>query len=107
MKVHPSLGPEDSLGGHKKQYREVPDDVVMRSDADVVKHVRERERVNAAKSSDVSGIKELTPHSDKRDLPPSAPGKSTRSDRGSDGVISQPNAGTSQNKPEQNVHGGS
>ena len=91
-KVHPSLGPEDSLGGHKKQYREVPDTAVFRTDADVVKHVRERERVNAATSSDVSGIPELRPHSDKRDLPPSAPGKTTRVSKDSDGAISQPNS---------------
>jgi hypothetical protein len=31
-------------------------------------------------------------HSDKRDLPPTAPGKSTRVSKDSDGAISQPNS---------------
>src|SRR5260370_11405018 len=99
----------DALGGRSKdsQRRPIPEAVDMPTDADVVKHVRERERVNAATSPDVSGIPELRPHSDKRDLPPSAPGKSTRVSKESDGSISQPNAGTSQDKPEQDAHGGS
>jgi hypothetical protein len=45
-------------------------------------------------------------HSDKKDLPPTASGKSTRVSKDSDGTISQPLAGAFQNKPEQNVHGG-
>lgn len=84
----------DALGGISKssQKRIAPDDVVLRTDADVVKHVRELERRNAATSASVAGIPELTPHSNKRDLPSSAPGKSTRVSKESDGVISQPNS---------------
>ena len=86
--------PADALGGIGKavQRRPIPDAVDMPTDADVIQHVRERERANAATSSSVSGISELTPHSDKKDLPPSAPGKTTRTDRSSDGAISQPNS---------------
>src|SRR5882762_1883352 len=84
----------DALGGRSKQSqrRAIPDAVDMPSDADVTKHVRELERANAATSSSVSGIPELTPHSNKRDLPPTAPGKSTRVSKDSDGSISQPNS---------------
>ncbi|SRR5258708_21475123 len=99
----------DALGGRSKavQRRPIPEAVDFPTDADIQNHARERERANAATSPSVAGIPELTPHSDKRDLPPNAQGKSTRTDRGSDGVISQPNAGTSQDKPEQDAHGGS
>ena len=84
----------DALGGRSKQTqrRPIPDAVDLPSDADVTKHVRELERRNAATSSSVSGIPELTPHSNKRDLPPTAPGKSTRVSKDSDGSISQPNS---------------
>jgi hypothetical protein len=92
MKVHPSLGPADSLGGHDKQYREIPDDVIIRSDADLTKHLKEREKANAATSPSVVSIPELTPHGDKRDFPPRAPGKTTRVSKDSDGMISQPNS---------------
>ena len=86
--------PEDSLGGRSKtsQRRPIPDAVDMPLDADVVRHVQELERRNAATSASVAGIPELTPHSNKRDLPPTAPGPSTRVSRSSDGVISQPNS---------------
>src|SRR5258708_7710628 len=85
---------EDSLGGRSKdsQRRPIPEAVDTPTDADVVKHVRQLERVNAATSSDVSGIPELSPHANKKDLPPTAPGKTTRVSKDSDGVISQPNS---------------
>jgi hypothetical protein len=84
----------DALGGRSKesQRRPIPEAVDMPTDADVIQHLRERERANAATSASVAGIPELTPHANKKDLPPTAPGKSTRVDRGSDGVISQPHS---------------
>lgn len=84
----------DALGGRTKQSQRkpIPDAVDMPSDADVVAHVREREKANAATSSSVSGIPELSPHANKKDLPPTAQGPSTRTSRSSDGVISQPNS---------------
>ena len=54
-----------------------------------------------------AGIPELTPHADKRDLPPTAPGKSTRVNKDSDGQISKPFSHVERNKPEKNAHGGS
>src|SRR5712672_3945324 len=86
--------PEDARGGRSKQSqrRPIPDAVDMPSDADVTKHVRELERRNSATSASVAGIPELSPHANKKDLPPTASGKSTRVDRSSDGSISQPNS---------------
>src|SRR6267154_4002522 len=86
----------DALGGRSKQSQRtpIPEAVDMPTDGDVVAHVREREKANAATSSSVSGIPELTPHSNKRDLPPTASGKSTRVSKDSDGSISQPNSDT-------------
>ncbi len=100
---------EDSLGGRSKdsQRRPIPEAVDFPTDADIQNHAREREKANAATGPSVAGIPELTPHIDKRDLPPNASGKSTRVSKESDGSISQPNAGTSQDKPEQDAHGGS
>jgi len=84
----------DALGGRSKQSqrRPIPEAVDMPLDADVVRHVRQLERVNAASSASVSGIPELSPHANKKDLPPTAQGPSTRVSRSSDGVISQPNS---------------
>jgi len=84
----------DALGGRSKQSqrRPIPEAVDMPTDGDVVAHVRERERANAASSASVAGIPELGPHANKKDLPPTASGKSTRVDRSSDGSISQPNS---------------
>jgi hypothetical protein len=84
----------DALGGRSKQVqrRPIPDAVDIPLDADVIKHLREREKANAATSASVAGIGELTPHGDKKDLPPSAPGKTTRVSKESDGSISQPNS---------------
>ena len=92
----------DALGGRSKnsQVPTVPDDVVMLTDADVTNWLREREKTNAATSPDVSGIPELQPHGDKTDLPPTAPGKSTRVSKDSDGVISRPNGGTAGDHPD-------
>jgi hypothetical protein len=84
----------DALGGRSKQSqrRPIPEANDMPTDQDVVAHVRELERRNATSSASVTGIPELTPHSNKRDLPPTASGPSTRVSRSSDGVISQPNS---------------
>src|SRR5882724_7862969 len=84
----------DALGGRSKQSQRRPIPVAndMPTDADVTKHVRELERRNAATSASVAGIPELNPHANKKDLPPTAPGKSTRVSKDSDGSISQPNS---------------
>ena len=92
----------DALGGISKssQKRIVPDDVVIRTDVDLTRHLREREKANAATSPSVAGIPELTPHANKKDLPPTASGKTTRTSKDSDGVISRPNGGTTGDHPD-------
>ena len=99
----------DALGGRSKksQVPSVPDDVVMRTDADVTNWLRGVEKANGTTNDSVDGIPELIPHADKRDLPPTAPGQSTRFDTSSDGEISRPHGDQFHNKKEKDAHGGS
>jgi hypothetical protein len=76
----------------------------MPSDADVTNWLRERERANGATNDSVDGIPELIPHADKKDLPPTAPGQSTRVDTSSDGQISRPHGDQFHNKSEKDIH---